>query len=57
MIEACHCDAGLGVAHSHLTHQLVIDSHFKIRWTDAVQVWVDWKAVARALIIGADHGT
>ena len=51
IIEACQCDDGLGLAHDHVTEQFVYEGHLKTRFTDRVRIWVDWKKVARLLLI------
>lgn len=44
IIEACRCEDGFGVAHNHLVY-----GHTGQPFPE-VQIWVDWKAVARALM-------
>jgi hypothetical protein len=54
--EACTCDQGAGLAHSH-EGRVVMVEHLGDRWnewqpTGVIRLWVDWKAISRALIRG-----
>lgn len=55
VIEACTCDEGAGLAHSH-EGRVVMVEHLGDRWnewqhTGVIRLWVDWKKVARVLLI------
>lgn len=58
VIEACTCDEGAGLAHSHEGRVILIERDGD-RWnewqhTGVIRLWVNWKAVARALASGGN---
>jgi hypothetical protein len=64
--EACQCQEGFGLAHSHLTNWREMElgpprlrpdgrpAVQTLRPTDTgwVRLWIDWRSVARALCVG-----
>lgn len=54
VIEACTCEEAFGLAHSHEGRVVMVEHHGD-RWsewqpTGIIRLWVDWKAVSRALM-------